>query len=269
MNKAALLYLLPIVISLVISVGVTFYSWRRRKVIGASAFVWFIVAEIIYTVGYIWELLSVPFERILFWNHFRYTISTIAPLLLLHFSLEFTRRKLQYPIRTWLLVSIPASAFLLLLITDSYHRLIHPSEILLRHVGPFSIIENEFSLLSWGIIAYGFCVGLFCVSLIIDRFINTKQLFRQHFITILLGIVFPLAGAVIHVLEIELAYQIDPSYIAFAIGNLVIAWGLFRLKLFDIVPIAHDRLIEQMHDAVFVLDTQYRFVDINLVIVFG
>jgi PAS domain S-box-containing protein len=264
MNKAALLYLLPIVISLVISVGVTFYSWRRRKVIGASAFVWFIVAEIIYTVGYIWELLSVPFERILFWNHFRYTISTIAPLLLLHFSLEFTRRKLQYPIRTWLLVSIPASAFLLLLITDSYHRLIHPSEILLRHVGPFSIIDNDFSLLSWVIIAYGFCMGLFSIALIIDRFINTKQLFRHQIITVLLGIGFPLVGVIIHLLEIKLAYQIDLSIIAFAIGNLVIAWGLFRLKLFDIVPIAHDRLIEQMHDAVFVLDTQYRFVDINL-----
>ena len=70
-------------------------------------------------------------------------------------------------------------------------------------------------------------------------------------------------GSAIHLVGIELTNHIDPSYIALALGNLVIAWGLFRLKLFDIVPIARDRVIEQMHDAVFVLDTQHRLVDIN------
>jgi PAS domain S-box-containing protein len=46
-------------------------------------------------------------------------------------------------------------------------------------------------------------------------------------------------------------------------GNLVIAWGLFRYRLFDIVPIAYDLIVESMSDAVMVLDVHDRVVDVN------
>ena len=49
----------------------------------------------------------------------------------------------------------------------------------------------------------------------------------------------------------------------FAIGNLIVAWGLFRYRLFDIVPLAWDKVIENMTDAVVVLDDQRRVVNLN------
>jgi len=263
MLRAAILYLFPYVVSLIISLGVAYYSWRRRSVIGARAFVWFVVAEALYTVGYILELVSTSFESIIFWNHFRLIVYFFSPLLLLHFTLEFTQRKLHNARKSWFLISVPPILFLFFLITDSFHHLIHPSEIMLKSVGPFSVIDCELSWLSWIFVIYGFGVAVFGFFLIVDRVLNTKQLFRRQQATVLIGVGFPLMGSAIHLVGIELTNHIDPSYIALALGNLVIAWGLFRLKLFDIVPIARDRVIEQMHDAVFVLDTQHRLVDIN------
>ena len=44
----------------------------------------------------------------------------------------------------------------------------------------------------------------------------------------------------------------------------MVAWGLFRYRLFDIVPIARERVLENMADQVIVLDAQERVIDINL-----
>jgi PAS domain S-box-containing protein len=47
------------------------------------------------------------------------------------------------------------------------------------------------------------------------------------------------------------------------ISNVIIAWALYRFRLFDIVPIARDYVVGHMSDIVFVLDAENRFVDIN------
>ena len=47
------------------------------------------------------------------------------------------------------------------------------------------------------------------------------------------------------------------------VTGLVIAWTLFRFRLLEIVPIARDRVVEEISDAVLVLDRQNRIVDLN------
>ena len=58
--------------------------------------------------------------------------------------------------------------------------------------------------------------------------------------------------------------QRDIAPFTFTIGNLIVAWGLFRYGLFDLTPIARSHILENMNDPVIVLDTANRVVDINL-----
>jgi PAS domain S-box-containing protein len=48
-----------------------------------------------------------------------------------------------------------------------------------------------------------------------------------------------------------------------SVCGIAIAWGLFRYRLFDIVPIARATVIESMDDGVIVLDAQDRIIDLN------
>jgi PAS domain S-box-containing protein len=41
------------------------------------------------------------------------------------------------------------------------------------------------------------------------------------------------------------------------------AWGLFDVRLLDILPVARDSIIENMQEGVIVLDTKNRIVDLN------
>lgn len=50
---------------------------------------------------------------------------------------------------------------------------------------------------------------------------------------------------------------------SFAASAVIIAYGYLRLKLFDLVPIALDILIERIPDAMFVLDPAGHIIDAN------
>jgi PAS domain S-box-containing protein len=48
-----------------------------------------------------------------------------------------------------------------------------------------------------------------------------------------------------------------------AIGTLIITWGLFQFRIFEVVPIARDRVFEAMVEPVVILDKQNKVADIN------
>lgn len=55
----------------------------------------------------------------------------------------------------------------------------------------------------------------------------------------------------------------DPTPLAFFVSTALIWWGLFRFRLLDLVPVARGLVLESMEDAVLVVDTQERLLDLN------
>ncbi|MEN6414054.1 MAG: histidine kinase N-terminal 7TM domain-containing protein [Veillonellales bacterium] len=56
---------------------------------------------------------------------------------------------------------------------------------------------------------------------------------------------------------------IDPTTVAWGIASLFVTRALFRNKLFDLVPIARNRIMESVADGIVVLDGENRIVDMN------
>ncbi|MEN6412319.1 MAG: diguanylate cyclase [Veillonellales bacterium] len=81
-------------------------------------------------------------------------------------------------------------------------------------------------------------------------------------ITFILGSIFPLAGNFIYLTKYS-PYGLDLSPFIIALMNPLYAWGLFRFRLFDIIPIARDKVFEGMAEGVMVLDSQNRLLDYN------
>lgn len=57
--------------------------------------------------------------------------------------------------------------------------------------------------------------------------------------------------------------RLDPTTFAFAVSGLLFAVALFRLQMFDLVPVARSTLFDEMQDALLVLDSADRVVDCN------
>jgi PAS domain S-box-containing protein len=255
-------YLIPYVISMTISTVVGIYSWRRRAVSGARAYAILALGQASWTFGYIFELASPGLKGKIFWDNFQFIGGDIWFIAFLAFVLDYTGRSLSHPKRTWFLLSIVPAAIVLLAYTDGFHGLIRP-EALLVHGEPFSALVYDFTFPFYAWAAY--CYGLFLIAMIalFARYIRPHRLYRAQVGTIIVGNLIPLVGTMLTVAGVTLTFQRDTTPLTFAIGNLVVAWGLFRFGLFNIVPVARERVVESIGDAVVVFDADDRVVDLN------
>jgi len=110
---------------------------------------------------------------------------------------------------------------------------------------------------------YLYGANVYGIGLLVRRAFQPHNIYRAQFLTITTGFLITLFLSFFALANIRIAPQRDITPFAFAIGNLVVAWGLFRYRLFDIIPIARERIVENMIDPVIVLDLRNRVVDIN------
>ncbi len=263
MNREEVLYLVPYVLSLALSLGVFWYSWRHRDVRGARAYTWFVAGQTLTILGFIFELISPNLEIKILWDKFQWlTITYLVILPFLIFSIQYSEHKLRNPRLTWSFwLAIPV-IFTLLLLTDSFHHLLYPNPHLSADF-PFPELQYDFTFVVY---AYAFVVygaNFFGLGLLIKRAFQPYNLHRLQYLTIVTGFLIPLLLSLFSLANIKIAPQRDIAPFSLAIGNMIVAWGLFRYRLFDLIPIARDHIVENMKDPVIVLDSKNRVVDMN------
>lgn len=261
MNWETLFYLLPYLISLGISAGVSYYAWQRRKMVGAAPFAVVSLAMALWTLGYIFELTSPTLAAKIFWDNAQWIATFAIPLAMLAFALQYTGRKLSHPRQVWGIFALISVIFLLLIFTDEFHGLIRPTARLVPNE-PFTVLVYDFPLTIWIMTIYIYGLTLAALYLLLVHF-RCSNLYRAQVGMVLIGFLVPLIGQLLTMVEIIPTIQRDTTPFTFAICNLLIMWGLFRYRLFDVVPQARSTVIENLPDAVIVLDAQDRVVDLN------
>ena len=264
MNREEFFYLLPYVFSLALSLGVFIYTWQHRYVRGARLYSWFVGGQTLTILAFIFELVSPNLQTKLLWDKFQWlTDSFLVILPFLLFSVQFSEYKLRYPRAMWGCVLIFLLIFTALLLTDNLHHLIYPDPHLSADY-PFPELQYKFTIIVYGYaLVYLYIANLYGIGLLIRRAVQPNNLHRSQYWTIIAGFLIPLILSTFAFADITITPQRDITPFSLAIGNVVVAWGLFRYKLFDIVPIAREWIVENMLDPVVVLDSNNRVVDIN------
>jgi PAS domain S-box-containing protein len=262
MALPTLLYLFPYVLSALISAGVGLYALNRRTVAGAVPFAWTALLQALASAGFILELLSLSLQAKIFWDNVQFVIIAISPLVILAFVFRYTGRRLAHPWRTFGLLAAPIALFLLLLATDDWHGLIRPEAWLIPGQ-PFAELVYDFTLAVKLFALYGFGLVLAGIAFLALFFAQSPHLYRIQIAIIILGILFPLIGSALTLSGVSLGLHRDTAPLTTAIRSLLIAWALFRYHLLDVVPIAWNTVVENITDAVIVLDARLRLVDLN------
>jgi PAS domain S-box-containing protein/putative nucleotidyltransferase with HDIG domain len=258
------LFLLPYFICTCITLGVFFYTWRYWNTKGASAYLWYMSGQVLWAIGFLFETLSPRLAEKIFWDGFQWLPASWSAVAFFAFAIDFTNRKLKKPKQTLLLLSIVPALFTLALLTDNWHHLIYPNPRLVQ-AAFFPEMTYDFTWAVYLITLYG-CILMFTgLWMLLRHFPLAKNFYRRQVSTIALGFFIPVGIGILTTLGVEFKPYRDVSPITFAIGNLIVAWGLFRYHTFDIVPIARDIVVENMHDLVAVLDAKNRIVDVNRV----
>jgi len=262
MSREEILYLLPYLFSLALSLGIFIYAWLRREVRGARLYTWFVAGQLLSIFGFIIELITPSLEIKVMWDKSQWFAQTLYILAYLIFAVQITEHRLQYPKITWaVLLAIPL-IFNFLVLTDGAHHLIY-SNPHLSTAEPFTELEYDLTTTVHLYAIYFYFTTLYGIALLLKRAFQPYNTYRWQFVILAVGFFIPVAFTIFSFFGIKITPQRDSTPFTFVLENLIIAWGLFRYSLFDIVPIARERIVENLRDPVIVLDSKNRVADAN------
>ncbi|MGD2026448.1 MAG: histidine kinase N-terminal 7TM domain-containing protein, partial [Anaerolineales bacterium] len=180
------------------------------------------------------------------------------------FTIQFTRFSTLNKTSTWIFLSIIPLLFFIALITNPLHGLVHNNEILLEG-DPFNALRYEFTPLVWIFSIYSYIILGAAIARLLVNFFKTAPIYRAQVGAVVIGAGIPILGTIFVLFGVTFSFQRDISPITIAVGNLIVAWGLFRYRLFDLVPVAWDVVVQTMDDYVIVIDSSLRILGLNAV----
>ncbi len=236
--------------------------WSRRRMRGGMALILLSLAfaEWNFCLGF--EYASVTRELDIFWSKLAYIGTVSAPVLFLIFSIQYTDESMGIsPMLMGILWLIPLITFGMA-ITNDYHGLLWSAVLPNPDRYPVRYLYYHGIWFWIAIIYFYLCLVTGTVLLIFDA-IRQQHVYRQQAIAILIGVPIPWITNILYISGNSPLPGVDLSPIFFSVTGLVLAVGIYRFQLFNLLPIARNRIIEELQDGLIVLDPRGRIVDMN------
>lgn len=232
--------------------------WPRRRVEGGLSLIGLLGAMLVWTVAYAVEAMVVGIPVKVFFGTLGYPGALSVPVFFFLFCVEYTQSERWAPAPRWLLWVVPTLC-VLAAVTNSLHGelwthfVLEPGNILVYEHGPVFLLVMGYSYL---LLALGILV-------LLSAFRRHDQSYRGQFVATLFLAVFPILGSIAYVAGLSPFPGQDPAPVAFALTAVGLAWMLLRQGLLTVVPIAQDSVLQNLHDAVLVLDAAGRVAMAN------
>lgn len=237
------------------------YAWTHRSQVGAAAAA-ALLGMAIWTLGYGMALGVHALDARLFWakvQHIGIAIVAVAgPLFALHYSRQPWARWRWLP----LLLALTPAIGLLLVWTNELHHLIW-ADTRLQIVDGMALLDIDYGPYFYFYSAHNYLLLTAAALLLLMVALRASGLQRRQAFIIFGGAALPAAAALLQVMERSPLPNLDLLPFGYALGAMIVAFGLIRYRLFDIVPVARTRVLEEMADAVLVLDAHDRLLDCN------
>ncbi len=262
MNTVEILHLLPYLASLGVSLMALLYAWNRRNTQGTRAFIWYAGGQSLWIFAFILEVLPWSLQGKIFWHGIQWAGELISIVAFPVFAAQYSEYQLRNARLLFRISLIFPILFALLLATDNLHHLVYANPHA-RVESFFVEFEYDKTPLLYAISVYRYLIAFTGVAFLMDRFRRSHILFRTQIAVILIGFLIPIIGNFLNLANFHLPSELDIHTIAIAFGSLIMSWGLYRFRIFDLIPVGRDKVFEDMLDPVVILGNDNLVIDIN------
>jgi signal transduction histidine kinase len=255
-------YLLPLLAGMAISAALIVTAWRQRTTGGAPAlsFMALMIAALVWCLVYTIELGLSDLNLKLSWAKIRYMSIVSIPVLWLIFTANFTRQdRWLTPQALVLLFAMPTLTTALMWTTE-IHGLMWGFPLRLVQIDQISVVNNPLGKWFYVHTVYSYLMLLGGLGFLVRAHRRSPGTYRHHLFAFVIAVVAPWVG---NFLTITGLSMVDFTPFAFTITGIAMGWGVLRLHMLSIVPVARDVVVEGISDSVLVLDAQNRIVDLN------
>jgi diguanylate cyclase (GGDEF)-like protein len=241
---------------------------RRPAAPGERALIAMLFLLAVWSFGYAMITLVPEMEAKRFWLKFENIGILTVPVVWFLFTVQYAR------LDRWLnrftgglLFMVPAIS-LVILFSDSWFHVYYTNlRSISESIGPLVIGRG-----SWYIVALvnSYIFNLMGMAVLTWCAVQYRDLYRRQ--------TYALIGAVLVPLLVNVFYQLAPimlpafstrvdlTPISFTLSAALIAFGVFGLRIFDLIPIARYTVLEHIPELVLVVDAHNRILDANSVV---
>lgn len=262
MNFTFNIYAILLLVFGSITIALAYYIYRK----GGEAVRWFslmMTSNAIWSIAYGFELASSEISQIKALLNIEYIGIATLPLNWFLFCLYFSGKECWYkkPRNLIALLIVPI-ATILLVWTNSYHHLHYESYRMATHT-PFPMIDLTPGIWYRIFTIYFYIIMACGCFLLWTKFRKSDPIYRKQNYSLIIAAAIPWLANIAYLSGIRPLGYVDATPFAFILTSFLILIGIYRFKLFDIIPLAREKVLELMRDGFFVLDKDLRVIDYN------
>jgi diguanylate cyclase (GGDEF)-like protein/PAS domain S-box-containing protein len=242
--------------------GLVWYAWHNRSLPGARPFALVVILAACWAMCYIVELLANSLDAKLFWANLQYLSICFMPVAWLVMALDYAGRLTWLNLRRNMALCAMPVFTLALLWTDGYHHLMRAT-VWLDASGPFPVVGRTWGAWFWIHSVYGYALVISAVVVLTTAAFSAPAIYRRQAIALVAGSVFATGWHLAFGIVPGIMSSLDFTPLAIVVAGIAVAGGLFRVRFFNLVPVARHALVENMTDGVLVVDQYDRVVDLN------
>jgi PAS domain S-box-containing protein len=255
-------YVWILIASAAITATLGIYGWRQRTMPGATPFALLMLVAVVWALANALEMAGTDLPTKLFWANVQYLCYVTIPVAWLALILQYTGRDEWLTRRNLALLAIEPLITVVLVWTNDFHGLMR-RDVHLDTAGPFPVVGKTYGPWFWVHAAYTYLLLLITIYLLVKALRRASPLHRRQTLVLLIGFLLPLIWNALYNFGLSPIPRHDVAPAVLSLSGGVVAWGLFRYRLFDIMPVARATVIEGMDNGVIVLDVWNRIVDLN------
>ena len=233
-----------------------------KKANGITCFVLSMFVVTIWSSCNALEMSSLDFSTKLFWANMQYFAYCYSPVTLLALCMQFTGYDEWVNNKRVLWFAVIPTIIIVLVWTDGLHGLMR-YDMNIDDSGLFPVITKKYGPAFYIHAAYSYILNITACVLLIRRISIKNVVYRRQALALLVGMSFIIVPNIMYILGISVVKKFDITPVFFGPAALIMSWGIFRYKMFDLVPLARTTVIETMNAGVIVIDLQERILDVN------
>lgn len=255
-------YAVPVLLAALMCGGLALYAWYQRQTSSERLLVAFTLAGMGWTLSYALQLLAVGLPAKLFWFKWQAVSACLVPLAGLLFIIHFSGYGHWLTPRRVISLGVVPLLTLLFIATNDWQPLFWDN---LTLDTSHALITLHYTSGPWFIVYlfYAYLASFANLVLIVRMAFQSWNLYRIQAVLLLIAALLPLGANLMVLADLNPWPRLDLTPIAFALSSLALALALFRFRLLNIVPIARHAIMENMREAVLVVDNQQRVIDLN------
>ncbi|MCX6081265.1 MAG: response regulator [Chloroflexi bacterium] len=237
------------------------YVWIQRTSLGLPilAVLW---GDFLWLFGYAIALGVRDYDGRIFWAKFQYLGIGLVMIGIVTFTLRYADYSNWMTRRNLALISAVPVIGTLLVWTNEWHHLVWQDAQLVIRDG-MALLKISYGPYFWFYAAYNYLIIGFSLLVFWRIYRRSGGSQRGQAAVILVGITFPLLANLLYLTRLNPFPDLDLTVLGYSLSGVFITWGMLRYFLLDMLAIPRNQVVQDMPDAVLVMDARDRLRDVN------